>query len=521
MAFSATPVAHGVFTGGANGGSVTINTTGADLIVVFVGGYNAGPKQGPTENKSNGAATALTAQNSTGTNNEAYCQFFYWKNPTVGTSHTFTLGGTGCYSSFEVTAWSGSHLTAPFDTETGSSLAGPANVNNVSIPSVTPSQVNSLVLVGACPSAGSAGTATISAGWTISDQTPYTGGTNEGSICGYIVETSIVAASPNIAWTGNASSYACASAVFKPATTVTSVGTASGSSTASGVGNASGGAAGAGTASASSTATGVAAYNKPSVGTASASSVAVATSPNLTIRIPVPYLATDTLGSKTYDVYDADGNVLSTANTLGFFDAGNGNITNCWSCDVVYNPATDGSFAGVAVFNNINGTGKAAWPLYHPPTSVPSSVIKCDLSPFLSTDTIGSAVAQTLTLSASTVGAGRTATAGGGTPFATGNNPVGKWILSGNGRAQITARTSDTVVTVTTIDAFVGTSISSGAWSFGTPGYQTAIKGASYTSAVTATIWAVPGVPMKFAIKSTFTPDSYKGIEYDALWNTG
>ncbi len=80
----------------------------------------------------------------------------------------------------------------------------------------------------------------------------------------------------------------------------------------------------------------------------------------------------------------------------------------------------------------------------------------------------GDVIAQTLTLGAVT-GTGITATAGGGTPFATTNNPVGRIIeeVQTDGtrsKAEIISRTSDTVVTVNILRDFASTSVSSAAW---------------------------------------------------------
>lgn len=69
--------------------------------------------------------------------------------------------------------------------------------------------------------------------------------------------------------------------------------------------------------------------------------------------------------------------------------------------------------------------------------------------------------ATTLTLSAATVGTGRTATAGASTFL---KSDVGRRILLGSGIATITGYTSATQVTVTISAAFAGTSIASGAW---------------------------------------------------------
>lgn len=74
----------------------------------------------------------------------------------------------------------------------------------------------------------------------------------------------------------------------------------------------------------------------------------------------------------------------------------------------------------------------------------------------------GSTPAFGLTLSASTIGTGRTATSAGAAFAIT---DVGKGIEAGTGVAVITAFTSATVVTVQITANFAGTSISSGTWS--------------------------------------------------------
>lgn len=84
-------------------------------------------------------------------------------------------------------------------------------------------------------------------------------------------------------------------------------------------------------------------------------------------------------------------------------------------------------------------------------------------------EVVYTAVAQTLTLSAR-FGEGITATAGGGTPFASGD--VGKMILDvttgSSGLAQITAFTSSTIVTVRILRPFIGLVIVSSSWKLST-----------------------------------------------------
>jgi hypothetical protein len=93
------------------------------------------------------------------------------------------------------------------------------------------------------------------------------------------------------------------------------------------------------------------------------------------------------------------------------------------------------------------------------------SDVNWDLSaaPFTTTpfDEQGHALAATLTLSASTVGAGRTATASAGVFLP---SDVGRGLVSGAGFGVVTGFTSATVVTVTITIAFAGVSLASGAW---------------------------------------------------------
>lgn len=82
-------------------------------------------------------------------------------------------------------------------------------------------------------------------------------------------------------------------------------------------------------------------------------------------------------------------------------------------------------------------------------------------------DELGIMPAAALTLSAATVGAGRTFTAGAAVFLAA---DVGREITYLGGAAEITGYTSTTVVTCTITSAFPGTSVSSGVWTLaGTP----------------------------------------------------
>ena len=84
-------------------------------------------------------------------------------------------------------------------------------------------------------------------------------------------------------------------------------------------------------------------------------------------------------------------------------------------------------------------------------------------APFITTpfDELGLRPTTIATLSAATVGAGRTFTAGAATFL---NSDVGRVIVSGAGVATITGHTSATIVTATITSAFSSTSLASGLW---------------------------------------------------------
>ena len=232
-----------------------------------------------------------------------------------------------------------------------------------------------------------------------------------------------------------------------------------------------------------------------------------------------PFLTTDTLGTKSYQLQEITGGAVAnigSAVTTGFSQSGN--ITNAWYAKIVMAPnASAGQVAAIAVFSNINGTGKDAIEVNRGATTTPASIVQCKLSKFLQSDVLGTAPAQTLTLGATT-GLNISATAGGGTPFVSGD--VGKWLFSGNGRGKIITFTSSTVVRIDIIDDFASTSIASGAWSFAQIGYIPYDINGVAGAHVTSGIYPVVGVLNKFVTQVTQTPDAFneaqEWIEWDA-----
>lgn len=132
-----------------------------------------------------------------------------------------------------------------------------------------------------------------------------------------------------------------------------------------------------------------------SAGNSAYSSASNSITPNnqssINILVRAPYLSTDTIGTKSVQVYDIESGVLTavgSAQTSGFSAVPN--IANGWNVTIPVVPNGDhGDFAGIAVFSNINGTSKAAVELYSPPTSAPAILVQCKIAPFSSLDTIG------------------------------------------------------------------------------------------------------------------------------------
>lgn len=120
----------------------------------------------------------------------------------------------------------------------------------------------------------------------------------------------------------------------------------------------------------------------------------------ITILVRAPYLTSDTVGTKTFTVYEIDAGVLTAVTVSASKFTAIPNITNGWW--LVFQVAANGAFgdfAGIVVFDNINGAGKAAVEVYSPPTSIPSNIILDKVAPYLASDTIATPGYQLYTVS--------------------------------------------------------------------------------------------------------------------------
>lgn len=121
-----------------------INTTGANLIVIWIGIWR-GSQSAPNVALSDSKGNTWTALNSGGNSRADGC-FFYCLNPTVGSSHTFTINNSinADWASICAMAFSGvSTLDTPQSTSVSALLA-----TSLATGSVTPNAANSLLVAG-------------------------------------------------------------------------------------------------------------------------------------------------------------------------------------------------------------------------------------------------------------------------------------------------------------------------------------------------------------------------------------
>jgi hypothetical protein len=167
-----------------------VDTSGANLIVCVMSGYEPGTAPVITDSKSNTWQTDTTLyENSPQTTVE----IVYTHASSVGAAHTFTATGTGSAPGIACAAFAGAHASAAFDQENGAHTTISSQVQTGSI---TPSQNDSVVIAGLASYANTF-TASINSSMTIAAQTDQ--GTNIGVAIAYIIQTTAGAINPT--WT--------------------------------------------------------------------------------------------------------------------------------------------------------------------------------------------------------------------------------------------------------------------------------------------------------------------------------
>lgn len=199
--------------GAACGGNSTTqtytggDTTGANLIAVCAGDYQAAPQAGDiTDSKSN-TYTMLTEVNSA--SNARAALFFTTGSITVGTGHNIinTTGGGSGFPGLAWAAFSGAVAT-PHDQNSG----GGSNTSATALSpgSLTPSETNEILLscLALIPP-GTSSTEIIDSSFSVIDQvTAVNGGTNAGAVLAYQIQTTITARNPLWGWTGTSDAVA-------------------------------------------------------------------------------------------------------------------------------------------------------------------------------------------------------------------------------------------------------------------------------------------------------------------------
>lgn len=205
MAYSL--IAHVEASPGSTGGATgSIDTSGADLIVIGASWYSPG-------GANNGAAASDSKSNTWTslailTSNPYAIRLWYCVNPTVGSGHTFSVTGGTLYPSIFAMAFSGV-ATSPLDQENTNTGSG----TTITSGSITPTEDNELCVTLAGLERSTSHS--VDSGFTAYTQN-WIDGVNVAGGMAYKIQTNAAAVNPQ--WTGNASgTYLARIASFKAA----------------------------------------------------------------------------------------------------------------------------------------------------------------------------------------------------------------------------------------------------------------------------------------------------------------
>lgn len=192
-------VAHTKKNGGNNITTSAIDTTGANLIILYLCEKDSASPDATVSDSNSNTWTALTSQSDPATAN-LLGRMFYAKNATVGAGHTFTITSSSGSPSICVAAFSGADTTAPLDQQNGAVDidAGLSNTTG----SITPSENNCLVITGLGFDPNSA-TISIDGSYTIIDQQDVDPGVGKGSALAYVVQGALAASNRTWSYTAN------------------------------------------------------------------------------------------------------------------------------------------------------------------------------------------------------------------------------------------------------------------------------------------------------------------------------
>jgi uncharacterized cupin superfamily protein len=188
-------VGAGAASGGDGFTTSSINTTGANLIVV-VKTWTGGSEPALSDSNTNSYTAAGAAQVDSG--NNRYVRQYYVQGGTVGSGHTFTLGGTAHYGSVAVLAFSGISAS-PLDQNAGDSATAWTTHPSGSI---TPTQANTVSVTGLMYDSGS-GAVTEPTGYTAGPEVAVSSGAHVGVSAAWKILTATTTINPD--WTSSTS----------------------------------------------------------------------------------------------------------------------------------------------------------------------------------------------------------------------------------------------------------------------------------------------------------------------------
>lgn len=175
---------------------VTLNTTGATLLVLAVEGYNnryAG--QSPVDGNGH-TWTGLTARGTAGELSTVQLWYVNSATPSVGAGHTFTAGNAGgdIYATMHVWAFDGT-IASPLRTESGNVVSGsPTSIQ----PSAAVGASGDVVITAVSNNLGAGTAQAINSGFTKSTNYGFDGTTHAAGSGAY----KIVAGSEQPTWSG-------------------------------------------------------------------------------------------------------------------------------------------------------------------------------------------------------------------------------------------------------------------------------------------------------------------------------
>jgi hypothetical protein len=192
--------------------SGSINTTGANLLIVSVSWYPAGGADVTTVELSDSKGNTWTQLNLAGTIGVTFTanRLFYCYSGTVGTGHTFTVTETGSYPAIAVMAFSNA-ASSPLDQQ---SQAETPLVTTVQPGSITATQADA-ILVTSCAWDVDTTTASVNLSFTGTVSVAATSGNHVGGGLAYRIDTSATATNPTWTKTGGISSMSASVASFK------------------------------------------------------------------------------------------------------------------------------------------------------------------------------------------------------------------------------------------------------------------------------------------------------------------